>query len=96
MAAFSSNSIDKLSRSALDPIARYSTTLEPIANTDPLVYTGPNLRAFLATSGIAPSRWRDILRYNRIGNAFDLEEGATLLYVPDSSGTDSFNPHPDE
>lgn len=96
MTAFSNNSIDKLSRSAVDPIARYSTALEPIANDPPLTYTGPNLRAFLALNGVEPNRWRDILRYNRIGSAFDLEEGATLLYLPDKSGSDAFSKHPDE
>jgi hypothetical protein len=96
MLTFASNSIGKLSRSTLDPIARYSTALEPISNDPPLTYTGPNLRAFLAAKGIEPSRWRDILRYNRIGSVFDLEEGASLLFIPDKSKVNSFDPHPDE
>lgn len=75
---------DALSNRAVSSaIEQYGVRVEATGELDRIeVYNGPNIRAFMTEHNLPPSKWRDLLDYNRFGSVMSLVEGESQLAVP--------------
>lgn len=73
------------------PLLTYGRSLPQPAQGEKYPYDGSHITSFISRHGGDRSDWRNVLKLNKVGSAFDLEEGVGLI-IPEY--TKPFAAHP--